>query len=51
MEPFVEDVDQDDIDQDNRMDEQEQSVGDETENLIDEEEDECRVCRGPAEEG
>ena len=42
------------VEGDNRMDET--SGDEETENLLgeeeeDEEEDECRVCRGPAEEG
>ena len=59
MDPLAEAFDDDDnsIDEDDRMEEQEESVGDETENLLndddddDMEEDECRVCRGPAEEG
>jgi len=54
MEPLVEAFDDNSIDEDSRMEELEESIGDETENLLDEEEeeeDECRVCRGPAEEG
>ena len=58
MEPLAEAFDDDNsIHEDYRMEEQEESVGDETENMLndddddDEEEDECRVCRGTAEEG
>ena len=56
MEPLVEVLNDDSTDEDSRMEEQETLIGDETENLLgveeeEEEEDECRVCRGPAEEG
>ncbi len=53
MEPLAEDLLDENIDEDNGTDEPETSVGEETENLLgeEEEEDECRVCRCPAEEG
>jgi len=54
MAPLVEGLDDENIDEDDRMEEHEEQTGDETENMLDEEEeeeDECRVCRGPAEDG
>lgn len=54
MERLLEDLGDGYIDGDRRMEENEESIRDETENQLnedEEEEDECRVCRGPAEEG
>ena len=53
MEPLGEELHEEIIQDENRMEEPETSSRDETEYMLgeeDEEEPECRVCRGPAEE-
>lgn len=56
MEPLGEALHEEHTEYENRMEEPDTSMREETENLsVEEEEDEdepeCRVCRGPAEEG
>lgn len=57
MEPLGEALPEESIENENRMEEPDTSMREESENLSgeeeeeDEDEPECRVCRGPAEEG
>ena len=54
MNPLAENIGDDNVHEYNGSENHTESAEDERENILDEEEedeDECRVCRGPAEEG